>query len=114
MSTVDRHDVLLAIDLIGHRCRLAARRKPILPQESLVAPKLAKRSDGIPGTKQTSKLTADTSAFGGKADSRLEAVSSTLPANSPPRLLFIEKRLERHSQSFGHVPQRHDGRIALT
>jgi len=38
---VDRHDVLLAIDLIGHRCRLAARRKPILPQESLVAPKLA-------------------------------------------------------------------------
>jgi carbohydrate-selective porin OprB len=42
VSIVDRHDVLLAIDLIGHRCRLAARRNPILPQESLVAPKLAK------------------------------------------------------------------------
>ena len=72
------------------------------------------------GTNQTSKLWADTSAFGGEADSELDTRSALLvnlvlsTANPAPWLVFIEKHLERHFQSFGYVPERHDGRIALT
>ena len=35
-------------------------------------------------------------------------------ANPAPWLVFIEKHLERHFQSLGYVPERHDGRISLT
>ena len=72
------------------------------------------------GANQTLKLWADTSAFGGEADSELDTRSALLvnlvlsTANPAPWLVFIEKHLERHFQSFGYVPERHDGRISLT
>jgi hypothetical protein len=72
------------------------------------------------GTNQTSKLSADTSAFAGEADSELDTMSALLvnlvlsTANPAPWLVLIEKHLERHFQSFCYVPERNDGRIALT
>lgn len=75
---------------------------------------------GFGGTNQTLELWTNTSAFGGRSRLRIgykvRALVNLLlsKANPAPWLVFIEKHLERHFQSFGYVPECHDGGISLT